>query len=122
MEGGSGKRSGEGIVRRAVDIVTQGGERAALDGRGQGDPKDHGAVPISGFGTEKTAQKTEAGRRVPVVMVNLAEPAACRGKAAGAVVLSIEEMEHGGGKDENKKNGRDPFQMHFEFSAGGDKN
>jgi hypothetical protein len=101
------------------DIGTQGGGQAALDGRSQGDPKDRGAVPVSGFGTEKPAQETQAGRRVPMVMVNVAETCACRGEAAGAMVLSVEKMEHGGGKDENKKNGHWLFQMHFEMSAGG---
>ncbi len=54
-----------------------------------------------------------------MVMVNLAETAACRGEAAGAMVLSVEKMEHGGGKDENKKNDHRLFQMHFEMSAKG---
>jgi hypothetical protein len=118
MKGGSGKKSGE-EVRRVGDIGSQGGRQAALDGFSQADPNDRGAVPVSGFGSEQPAQKAQAGRRVPMVMVNVAENAAGRGEAAGAMALSVEKMEHGGGKDENKKNGHGLFQMHFEMSARG---
>ena len=82
------------------DVRAQGSTQAALAGRDRHDPEVRGSDPVIGFGAEKQVQETEAGRRIPVIMVEVAEPAAGRGQADGTMVLAIEIMEHAGGEDE----------------------
>ena len=95
------------------DIGAQRGKKTALAGRSQRDPKVHGPVPDIEFGSEKRAQETKACRRIPMVMVDVLEPAIGQGEAGGAVFLAIEIMEHGGGKNEDKNNAHSLFHCHL---------
>jgi hypothetical protein len=75
-------------------VGAQGGPQAARFSRGAHDPEVQGAGEVVRFRAEKRAPEAEAGRRAPVMLVDVAESAASRRAVHRAVVLGVEKMEH----------------------------
>ena len=90
------------------DIGSQGSTQVVLSGRGKLDQEIRCPDPVIGFRAEKSAQETEASRRVRV-MGGVVKPASGRGEADGTMFLAIEIMDNARGKDDNKNDGHGLF-------------
>jgi hypothetical protein len=84
------------------DVGAKGSKQAVLAGRGKHDQEIRGPNPVIGFRAYKPAQETKTGRRVRVVMADVAESAIGRGEADRAMALAIKKMEHSGGENDDK--------------------
>ena len=106
--GGWGISAPKEAKRRLSPAITSGIRKSAAP------------FQTSGSGMKSAFMKQRHRRRVSMVMVHVAERAAGRGDADGAVVLSIEIMEHAGGKDEDKDDENSPFHQrpHYPMDFG----
>lgn len=86
------------------DVGAKGSKQAVLAGWGKHDQEIRSPNPVIRFRAYKPAQETKTGRRVRVVMVDVAESAIGRGEADRAMVLAIKIMEHGRGENDDKNN------------------
>jgi hypothetical protein len=89
-----GKGSGEKIFGRVGDVGAQ--RRAQPEGSGRGHPKLEFAGPddVVVFGAKESGPEAKTGRRVAVVLVDVAEPSGSRRAVHRAVVLGVKIVEH----------------------------
>jgi hypothetical protein len=91
------------------DVGAKRGAQAGRSGRSPNNPEVHSTDEVVRFRAEERAPEAEAGRRAPVVLVDVAEMAAPRRAVDGAVVLGVEKVEHTDGEEYDESDDRGLF-------------
>ena len=91
------------------DVGAQGSPQAGRIGRNAHDTKVRGTDKVVRFRAEERSPEAKADRCAPVVLVDVAEPAASRRAVHRAVVLGVEIMEHADGEEYDESDDRGLF-------------